>query len=167
MKLKNLFIIACAGSLLGCTTHKELTYTYITTNSAPVSDRNPAAQNQLAEAAVDVNHSLQQISAIRLALYPGVKPPAVLDPVITGMTQETSLDWSGPVEPLLKRIATASHYKLRVLGQQPPIPVLVAIHMNRVPLADILRNTAYQISQKAHLTVYPATKIIELRYDPT
>lgn len=167
MKLKSLWLLPVIIVLAGCTVHKQLTYSYITTDSAPVKTSDVNAQAQLAEASVDTSHSLQEIASIQLALHPKSKLPEPLNPALIGMAQQTSLDWTGPIEPLLKKIATASHYRLRVLGNAPAIPVMVAINANNVPLADILRNATFQAEKKANITLYPATRIIELRYYST
>lgn len=167
MRLKTLLPISLVFLLAGCTTHKYITYSYITTGSAPIPTTNKNAQAQLAEAATSVGHSLQKMSAIQLATHPKAKLPPPLNPAMIGMAQQTSLDWNGPIEPLLNRIAKASHYKLRVLGRKPAIPILVTINANNVPLADILRNAKFQSEKKANITLYPATKIIELRYYPS
>ncbi len=164
MKIKHLWLIPLFCILAGCTVHKKLTYSYITTDSAPVQATDVNAQAQLSEASVDVGHSLQQIAAIQLATHPKAKLAEPLNPDLIGMAQQTSLDWTGPIEPLLKKIAQASHYRLRVLGDKPPIPVIVAINANNVPLADILRNATFQVENKANITLYPATRTIELRY---
>ncbi|WP_423063604.1 type IVB secretion system lipoprotein DotD [Candidiatus Paracoxiella cheracis] len=167
MKFKTLLPILLALSLVGCSTHKYLTYSYITTNSAPIPTVNKNTQAQLAEAATSVGHSLQQMDAIQLAIHPKAKLPSPLNPATIGMAQQTSLDWTGPIEPLLHRIAEASHYKVRVLGKEPAIPVIVAINANNVPLADILRNATFQVEKKANITLYPSTRTIELRYYPS
>lgn len=167
MKLKLLWILPVIGLLSGCATQKHLTYSYITTKSAPINTTDVNAQSQLSEASVDVNHSLQQMAAIELATHPKAKLPAPLNPALIGMAQQTSLEWTGPIEPLLQKIAEASRYKLRVLGQEPAIPVIVAINETNVPLAEILRDATYQVENKANITLYPGTKTIELRYYPS
>ncbi|MCL5261667.1 MAG: DotD/TraH family lipoprotein, partial [Gammaproteobacteria bacterium] len=80
------------------------------------------------------------------------------------MDKIASIDWSGPVGPLVKKIATASNYKLRVLGTPPAIPILVSISAKDTPLADILRDATFQCGNKANIVVYPASRTIELRY---
>lgn len=167
MKFKTLLPIPLVLLLVGCSTHKHITYSYITTGSAPVPVVNKNAQAQLAEAATSVGHSLQQMDALQLAIHPKAKLPQPLNPATIGMAQQTSLDWTGPIEPLLRKIAHTSHYKLRVLGKEPPIPVIVTISANNVPLANILRNATFQVEKKANITLYPATKTIELRYFPS
>ncbi|AAO91139.2 type IVB secretion system lipoprotein DotD [Coxiella burnetii] len=153
--------------LAGCTTHKKITFTYVTTDSVPVKVTERNAQAQLSEAATSVGHSLQQMSAIQMAIHPKAKLAPPLNPGAIGMAQQTSLDWNGPIEPLLRKIASASHYRLRVLGKKPAIPVLVAINSTDVPLAEILRNATYQVEKKANITLYPSRRIIELRYYPS
>lgn len=164
MKLKTLWLLPVIGLLAGCSNHKTLTYSYITTSSAPVKVGDVNSQSQLAEAAVSVGQSMQQMSAIDMATHPKTKLQEPLNPEVIGMTQPTSLDWSGPIEPLLERVANTANYHLRILGKEPPIPVLVAINMNDVPLADIVRNAAFQVEKKADITIYPESKTIELRY---
>lgn len=90
--------------------------------------------------------------------------PPPPDPAAVGMADLASVDWSGPVEPLLQKLACASCYRLKVLGRRPAIPAIVTITEENKPIADILRNVSYQVETKAEIVVYPCRKIIELRY---
>jgi len=168
MKFKSFLLLLPVALLAGCShdTPKfvDLNLHYITTDSAPVKGTDRKAQAQLAEAAQSVNQSMQQISAIQIATNPDVKMPKPVNPVAVGMAQQTSLDWTGPVQPLLKKIASASGYNVRVLGKAPAIPVIVSINANDEVLANILRDTTYQVAKKARIKLYPQSKTIELRY---
>lgn len=158
--------LALAVLLAGCGSSKQhVYYTYITTDSAPVQAVDQNAQTQLAESAVAVGQSLQELDAIEVATHPGVKMPRPLNAKSVGMSAITSVDWTGPVEPLLKKLALASHYKLRVLGSKPGIPAIVSISEHNKSLADILRNATFQVAKKANVTVYPSRRVIELRYN--
>ena len=68
-------------------------------NQAPAELNNQDAQVQLAEAATSVGKSLQQLSAMQMAVTPKTDVPEI-DAKTTGMTQMTSLDWYGPVLPV-------------------------------------------------------------------
>ncbi len=153
--------------LAGCQS-KNINYAYITTDSAPVTAVDKNTQAQLAEAAASVDKSLQELSAIKIATHPKIKMAAPVNPKQLGMEQMSSISWNGPIEPLLSKIATAAHYKLKVLGVPPAIPILVAVDAQDEPLADILRNVTFQAQNKASIVVYPgrsaATRVIELRY---
>lgn len=170
MRIKNIiFTIGAVGAtailLAGCgtTTKNEVNLHYIASNQAPAELNNQDAQVQLAEAATSVGKSLQQLSAMQMATTATTDIPDI-DAKVTGMTQLTSLDWYGPVLPLLEQIAKATGYKVRVLGDTPAIPVIVSLSVKNQVMADILRNVAYQVHNKAHIVVQPEKRIIELRY---
>ena len=167
MKISKILIISSVLLLAGCASDSkrivDLNLNYVTASSVPTGGVDKNAQAQLAEAASSVNQSLQQLSAIQVAKNPNVKIPT-LNPAATGMTQQASIDWNGPVEPILNKIASATGYHLRILGSNPAIAVLVSIDADNQTMAEILRNVTYQVEKKASVSVYPATKIIELRY---
>ena len=146
---------------------QPINYSYFTTDTVLVNGVDKNAQAELAETAQSVNSSLQQLSAIDMATHPDVKMPAPPNAKQLGMDQIVSVSWNGPVEPILKKIADVSNYKLSVLGDEPNIPVLVNVNYQNTPLADVLRDITYQVADKATITVYPASKTLELRYFKT
>ncbi len=147
-------ILLTFSLLTGCATEQ---YT-----PSKVSGSDPAAI-QLAEAANSVSQSLYQLAAVEKAATPR-KPEKLPDPASYGMGNLVSVDWTGPVAAILQRIAKVSHYKLRIIGTEPAIPILVSITAENEPIGNILRNAAYQAHQRAQVIVYPKQKVIELRY---
>ena len=143
---------------------QKIDYAYFNTNQAPVDSVDKNAQAQLAETATSVNQSLQQLSAIKMATHPGIPVSAPANAKQLGLTQMVSVNWHGPAESILKQIAKVGHYKFQVLGTRPNIPVLVNINDKNVPLANVLRDVAYQISTQGTVETYPKSRIIELRY---
>lgn len=164
MKAKYLVIVPFAAILAGCHSSKQLQYSYVTADSAPVQSTDTNAQAQLAEAAVSVGQSLQQLSAIQEATHPGVKMPAPANPGALGMSQQTSVNWTGPVQPILNRLANAAHYKLSVIGSAPAIPVIVNVNANNQTIYNVIRNIKYQVANKATVTIYSKNRSVELRY---
>ena len=81
-----------------------------------------------------------------------------------GMGGMASLDWSGPVEPLLDKLGHMTNYRVKVLGPIPPIPVIVTISARERVIADILKDAGLQAGKRANIVVYPKNRIIELRY---
>jgi len=140
--------------LAGCSTNQHA--------ATKVSSSDPAVV-QLAEAATSVSQSLFQLAAVEKAASPH-KLEKLPDPSSYGMDNLVSVDWTGPVASILQRIANVSHYKLRVLGTEPSIPVVVSVDAENEPIGNVLRNVAYQVHQRAHVIVYPKQRIIELRY---
>ena len=78
--------------------------------------------------------------------------------------KKASVDWTGPAEPILRKIAASANYKLRVIGKKPPIPVLVTIKAKNTYISDIIRDISYQADNKAKIAVYNKNHTIELRY---
>jgi defect in organelle trafficking protein DotD len=118
----------------------------------------------LAEASYSVSRSVVDLAETAQAAHPlpALAPPP--SPATYGMAGLTTIDWSGPVEPLLKQIAIASNYRLRVLGTAPAIPVLVTVYAKNVMLGDVLRDVGYQCGRRATVVIYPGSLVIELRY---
>jgi len=150
--------------LVGCQQEKYLNYSYVPTSNIPVKATNVQAQAQLTAAAQAANQSLNQLSAIQMSIHPHAKLKPPINAKAAGMSQIVSLNWTGPVEDLLNQIAKVTHYKVRVLGVRPQIPVIVAINAKNETIADMLRNTMFQVEKKASITVYASHRVIELRY---
>ena len=118
----------------------------------------------LSEASYAVSRSIVSLSETAQAAHPlpALDPPP--SPASYGMAGLTSIDWSGPVEPLINQIARAANYRVRVLGVPPAIPVLVTLYDKNRMLADVLRDVGYQCGRRATVVVYPESRVIELRY---
>lgn len=122
------------------------------------------SQASLAEASYSVSRSIVDLAEVAQAAHPlpNLAPPP--SPATYGMAGLTSVDWSGPVEPLLKQIAVAANYRLRTLGTEPGIPVLVTVYQKNAMLGDVLRDVGYQCGRRATVVIYPGSRVIELRY---
>jgi defect-in-organelle-trafficking protein DotD len=118
----------------------------------------------LAEASYSVSRSIVSLSEIAQSArpLPAIDPPP--NPSSYGMGGLTSIDWSGPVEPLIKQLASASNYRLRVLGAHPAIPVLVTVYTKNMMVADVLRDVGYQCGRRATVVIFPDSRVVELRY---
>lgn len=133
-------------------------------SSSPKTVPNSGTDNALAEASYSVSRSIVSLSETAQAAHPipQLDPPP--NPATYGMGGLVSLDWSGPVEPLVKQIASASGYRLRVLGTNPAIPVMVTVYTKNTVLADALRDIGYQCGRRANIVIFPDSRVIELRY---
>lgn len=144
--------------IVGCATNPP---PVITTPAAVVDD---TAQAKLAEAAASVSQSLEELAAMEKAVHPTTRIPPPPNPVSIGMAKLVSVNWNGPVEPLIRKIAAASNYKVRIIGRSPAIPALVSISAQNTALADVLRDAAFQVERKADVILYPRSRVIEIRY---
>jgi defect-in-organelle-trafficking protein DotD len=152
MKTKLASIVIAAFALSAC-------------NSSQPPNANPSPTDvSLAEASYSVSRSIVSLSQVAQASHPLPAVDPQPNPASYGMAQLTSIDWSGPVEPLMKQLANASSYRLRVLGAHPGIPVLVTIYAKNTMLADVIRDVGYQCGRRATVIIYPESRVIELRY---
>ena len=138
--------------------------TNTTSKRPPYNDPSDDASIKLAEAADSVSNSMMQMAKTEKILTPPQVDNTATIPNTNNLNQHASVDWSGPIGELTQRIAEAAHYKLRVLGNEPAIPVLISLNLKDYSLGDILRNIDYQAGNKASIHVYPNHKVVELRY---
>lgn len=170
MKFNKLLIIPVvigAATLAGCSNESakqvNLNLKYITASSAPVNTNDINAQAQMAEASTSVGHSLQGLKAVSAAKNPSIKIPKATN--AGGLFRQASLNWNGPVEPAVARVASAAGYHLRVLGSKPSIPVIVNVNADNQTLGTILRNITFQAVPTVTIKTYTSTRVIELRYN--
>ena len=130
----------------------------------PYNDASDDATIKLAEAANSVSDSMLSMAKTEKVLSLPNRDNTLTIPNASGLQTHASIDWSGPIEELTGKIATAAHYRLRVLGQAPAIPVLISVDLKDSSLGDILRNIDYQAGNKASIHVYPKHQVVELRY---
>lgn len=166
MKATAVFVCFFMLFLTGCTVRRYVVSTNNIVPNMPYQVNADDAEIKLAESAVAVSRSLDCLAEIEKATHPCVRIPPPIDANRFGLACRASVDWVGPVAPLLRRIAESTHYCLRVLGKEPAIPVIVSITSKNTPFADILRSISLQIYKKACIVIYPNSRVIELRYLP-
>ena len=165
-KLLLLALPLATALLVGCSPKREvkLDLNYVTIDSVPVESNDKNAQTNLAESSTSLSRSMQELAAINEASHPDLLVPAPFNAKKIHMTERTSINWTGPVEPILRKVARAGHYQLNILGASPVIPVIVVLDKRNKPLANILQDIRYQVVRKAQIRVFPRKNIIELRY---
>lgn len=157
--MKKITVALFVSLLSGCAS-QNLPNSITPTFNTPSDD----ASIKLAEAAHAVSQSLNELKELEKASSPPITKPLPY-PSASGLVKTiASVDWSGPIEPLLQRIAKLAHFHLEIIGQRPAVPVLVTISSQNTPLNYIIRNANLQAGQNANIDVYPGIKTIELRY---
>src|SRR3990167_3186080 len=165
--MRRVVLFVFIALLTGCSNGKrvvDLKVKYLPTNRVPSQLIDTQAQAQVAEAATAVGKSLQDLSAVQMTMHPPEHLKKPYNPHVIGMDKTASVSWTGPVEPMLQQIADASHYRFRVLGKNPSIPVLISLDVHNESLADILLDITYQVVMKADVALYPDSRTLELRY---
>ncbi len=155
MNNKILILLAISALMTACaTTYKK----------PPVNHPSDDASIKLAEAANSISDSMLEMTRVEKTIVPPSQDNTLTIPNDYNLQARASVDWSGPIEELTLRIAKAAHFKLRVLGRKPAVPVLISLASKDESLAEILRDIDYQAAKRASLHVYPNSKVVELRY---
>lgn len=83
-----------------------------------------------------------------------------------GMGRKITLTWEGPIRPLLKQIGKEVNYKVKFIGELPPVPYTVSIVANNTPIIDVLRDIDAKTGGLVDIDIYSdkAAKVIEVRY---
>jgi len=159
---KTILFVSIALFLTGCgAAIPQPTVPYPSSLTPPADD----ASVELAETANSISQSLTDLNAMEKAVSPPINGKCLPYPTSSDLYQTASIDWSGPIEPLLRRIACMMPgYRLRIIGTRPAIPVLVTISAKNTPVGYILRDANFQAACKATVVTYPAIRVIELRY---
>ena len=135
---------------------------YISNNTKTNIDHDIGSQ--LVASARSIEKSLATLAAAQeINNIPVLNTAPLLTPE-GGMGGTADIDWTGPLEPLLEKIASMADYNLKIMGSPPPLPIIVSITQTKAIIADILKNASLQAGKKANILVFPSNKIIELRY---
>ncbi|KTC64508.1 lipoprotein DotD (plasmid) [Legionella adelaidensis] len=145
--------------LTGCGTTSTALY-----KKPPYNAPSDDATIKLAEAATSISDSMLEMAKVEKVVRPPNKDNILAIPNSYNLQARASVDWSGPIEELTARVANAAHYRLRVLGKEPAVPVLISVNVKDHSLAEILRDIDYQAGKKASIHVYPNSQVVELRY---
>ncbi|WP_419419299.1 type IVB secretion system lipoprotein DotD [Legionella sp. D16C41] len=156
-KMSIVLLLGCLSLLSGCRGGVALM-------KPPINEPSDDATIKLAEAASSISDSMLEMARVEKVILPTKKDNTLTIPSTYNLQAKASVDWSGPIEELIARLALAAHYRIRVLGKEPAVPILVSVNVKDQSLAEILRNIDYQAGQKAYLHVYPNSQVVELRY---
>ncbi|MDB6096378.1 MAG: dotD [Francisellaceae bacterium] len=125
---------------------------------------NQSIEKQLTETASSIEKSLNILAA---AQETQSAPLLFTPPLVTpegGMGGTIDIDWTGPIAPLVHKLGELTHYRVKLLGQEPAIPIIVSITAKNAIIAEVLQNAGLQAGKKAQLLVFPDSKVIEIRY---
>ncbi len=124
-------------------------------------------ERQLANSADSIQRNLGTLAMLQESKAPPLLNTAPLVTPEGGLGACADIDWTGPIEPLVHKVAEMSNYRVKILGNEPAIPVIISISQEKIVLADILKNAGLQAGRRANLYVFPANKVIEIRYEST
>jgi defect-in-organelle-trafficking protein DotD len=146
---KIIFALLLSSLLSACASHS-------------LADKPISTADVMDNAATSVSDSLTHLAAIEQAARPNDLPfPPVTPP---GMEISGTINYSGPLQPLLIQIAQKTDYGLQVMNEQPGLTPMVTVRAKNESYGAILRAASLQARNRAEVLVFPTKKLIELRY---
>ena len=157
-----ILIILSVFVISGCTSESRSTapetrntsalYTALT-NAARSSRYDEIDSNdKLAEAAASVSQSLAELAQIQRSVHE-VKAFKSDPNLVRIKAGKISIDWTGPVESLLGKVAQSTKLHYRTIGTKPPLPLIVSVTARDVYVSDLVRDVAYKIQSQAAITL--------------
>ena len=119
----------------------------------------------LAQAADKASKSLETLAAIEQTRTPS-SSVAPIENVPDNLARAMTISWIGPIEPITRTLANHSDYKFVVLGDRPPVPMVVNLEAENTRVVDLLRNLGLQLGNRADIRVDASRNVVELQYAP-
>jgi hypothetical protein len=83
------------------------------------------------------------------------------------LRRSVTVNWVGPVQPLLQQLADRAGYEFQLAGNAPSSAIILSINVRNQPVIETLRDAGLQLGQRAKLRVDAQLKLIELVYATT
>lgn len=119
----------------------------------------------LADAADRASNALQTLAAVEQAK----SPPANLartENAPPELRRAVTVNWVGPVDTIAKTLAERASYKFEVMGDVPPVPVVVNLDVENKQVIDVFRDIGLQLGGRANIRVDSNRRTVELHYAP-
>ena len=119
----------------------------------------------LAEAADKASNALETLAAVEQSRAPAVSVQPVHN-APPELKRAITVSWIGPVDQLVKKLADRASYSFIVVGDRPPVPVVVNIDAENKPVIEILRSAGLQLGVRGDVKVDSTRRMVELHYAP-
>lgn len=117
----------------------------------------------LAESADRASSALETLAAVEQARTPAVDMSPIGD-VPVELRRTITVNWVGPIGPIAKTLADRAGYGFLILGNKPPVPVVVSVDAENARVVDILRDVGLQLGKRGDVKVDAAAKMVEIYY---
>lgn len=119
----------------------------------------------LAQAADRASIALETLAAVEQARSPEVTVAPIED-VPPALRRAITVNWVGPIEPITKKLADRAGYAFQVIGNGPPVPLVVSVDVENEPVIDVMRSIGLQAGARAYIRVDGQTRTVEIHYAP-
>ena len=119
----------------------------------------------LAGAADRASVALETLAAVEQARSPEVSV-APIDDVPQELKRAITVNWVGPVEPIAQKLSSRAGYAFQTIGTAPPVPMVVSVDVENMPVIDVLRSLGLQLGARGDVRVDGRRRMVEIHYSP-
>ena len=119
----------------------------------------------LADAADRAAQSMETLAAVEYSRTPTTTVAPVND-APPELRRAVTVNWIGPVETIAKTLADRASYNFLVIGNPTPLPIVVSIDAENMPVIDVMRDVGLQLGVRGNVKVDSSRKIVEIHYPP-
>lgn len=122
----------------------------------------------IADAADRATRALESLAAVEQVRTPSAAAAAATIPnAPVELQRAVTFNWSGPAEDVARDMAARAGYTFRMVGDQPPAPILVNLNIYNQPMIEVLRDLGLQMGTRADLKLDANRRTVEIIYAPT
>ncbi len=155
--------LLCTLSLAtGCSSNAQKSFSV---GSPQIVASPDSVSMMLAESADRASAALQTLAAVEQARTPATQMSPISD-VPQELRRTITVNWVGPIEPIVKTLADRAGYGFLVLGSEPSIPVVVSIDAENSRVVDLLRDAGLQLGKRGDVKVDAKSRMVEIYYAP-
>jgi len=118
---------------------------------------------RLANAVDQASVALKTLASIEQSRNPNIQIESV-----AGAPQELqrvmTIDWTGPIEPITKKVADRAGYSFQINGNSPSTPIIISVTSREKQVVEMLRDIGLQAGRRADIVVDIEKKTVELNY---
>lgn len=140
-------------------------------SSADKTDWDSKAANQLDERlaegaarSADAAETLAQVERARTAPIESSLTAAQVAALPPELQRPTTVEWTGPAAELVGELSRNIGYAFSVVGNAPPVDVMVSVSAVDEPAVKVFENISYQIARFGEVFVDPNGKRVEFRF---
>lgn len=134
-------------------------------DSAQLVAQPDSVSAMLADAADRASNALETLAAVEQSRTPDIDVSAV-NGAPAELRRAITMNWVGPVEPVVKALADRASYNFATIGPKPPSAVVVRVDVQNMPVVEVLRDIGLQLGTRANIRIDGPRKVVEVNYIP-
>jgi len=119
----------------------------------------------LADAADRASIALETLAAVEQSRSPEVSV-APIENAPAELRRAVTVNWVGPIEPITQKMANRAGYAFQTIGTPPPVPLVVSVDVENMPVIDVMRSLGLQLGVRGDVRVDGRRRMVEIHYSP-